>query len=73
MNETNPTKTHRNQREKLLNLIEQLMAVEFLEYHDSNWLMPNTAARTKDKLDTFAAIVHILKTYELDTEFKEIP
>lgn len=54
-------------REKLKEIIEQLLAVESLEYHDKNLLSGDNKTRCEWKQKQFRQALMILEKYQLDT------
>lgn len=54
-------------REKLKEIIEELLSVENLEYHDKNLLAGDNKTRSEWKQKQLRQVLTILEKYELDT------
>lgn len=55
-------------RQTLISLIEQLHAVEMLEYHDKNWLHHDPKVRSEMKRDIHIRILYLLTNSTLDVD-----
>lgn len=54
-------------REKLKEIIEEILSVENLEYHDKNLLSGDNKTRSEWKQKQLRQVLTILEKYQLDT------
>lgn len=59
-------------REKLKEIIEELLSVENLEYHDKNLLAGDDKTRSEYKQRQLRQVLTILEKYQLDTSISSV-